>query len=88
MITKKLLAAVGLVSLLAVPAMAQTTDEEKNGHHSNGGRKTEVPRPHGQQERYRGLFEGLEVTTTPADRRHRVRITWATRRSKLDRVGL
>ncbi|WLA66801.1 hypothetical protein [Bradyrhizobium diazoefficiens] len=42
MITKKLLAAIGIVSLLAVPAMAQTTDKEKNGHHYSGGPKTEV----------------------------------------------
>ncbi|MBB4394317.1 hypothetical protein [Bradyrhizobium sp. ERR14] len=43
MITKKLLTTVGIVSLLAVPAMAQTADKEKSGHHYSGGPKTEVP---------------------------------------------
>lgn len=50
MITNKLLAAIGIVSLLAVPAMAQTTDKEKNGHHYNGGPKTEVPHHMGKKE--------------------------------------
>ncbi|RXH21376.1 MULTISPECIES: hypothetical protein [Bradyrhizobium] len=50
MITKKLLVAVGVVSLLAVPAMAQTTDKEKNGHHYSGGPKTEVPHHMGKKE--------------------------------------
>ena len=43
MSTKQLLAAVGVLSLMVVPAMAQTTDKETNGHHYNGGPKTEVP---------------------------------------------
>jgi hypothetical protein len=50
MITKKLLAAVGIVSLLAAPAIAQTTDKEKNGHHYSGGPKTEVPHHMGKKE--------------------------------------
>jgi hypothetical protein len=50
MITKKLLAAVGVVCLLAAPAMAQTTDKEKNGHHYSGGPKTEVPHHMGKKE--------------------------------------
>ena len=43
MTTKTFLAAFGIVSLLALPAVAQTGDKEKNGHHYNGGPKTEVP---------------------------------------------
>jgi hypothetical protein len=50
MIAKKLLAAIGIASLLAVPAMAQTTDKEKNGHHYGGGPKTEVPHHMGKKE--------------------------------------
>ncbi|WP_407186986.1 hypothetical protein [Bradyrhizobium centrosematis] len=51
MITKTLLAAIGIVSLLAVPAMAQSTDKEKNGHHYSGGPKTEVPHHMGKKEK-------------------------------------
>ncbi|MBR0781519.1 hypothetical protein [Bradyrhizobium iriomotense] len=50
MITKKLLAAVGVACLLAAPAMAQTTDKEKSGHHYSGGPKTEVPHHMGKKE--------------------------------------
>ncbi|MBH5398852.1 hypothetical protein HZZ13_13775 [Bradyrhizobium sp. CNPSo 4010] len=50
MITKTVLAAVGVVCLLAAPAMAQTTDKEKNGHHYSGGPKTEVPHHMGKKE--------------------------------------
>lgn len=50
MITKKLLATAAIASLLAVPAMAQTTDKEKNGHHYGGGPKTEVPHHMGKKE--------------------------------------
>ncbi|MBB4263967.1 MULTISPECIES: hypothetical protein [unclassified Bradyrhizobium] len=50
MITKKLLAALGVVALLAAPAMAQTADKEKNGHHYSGGPKTEVPHHMGPKE--------------------------------------
>jgi hypothetical protein len=48
--TQKLIAAIGVVSLLAVPAMAQTTDKEKSGHHYSGGPKTEVPHHMGKKE--------------------------------------
>ena len=48
--TKKLLAALGIASLLAAPALAQTTDTEKNGHHYSGGPKTEVPHHMGKKE--------------------------------------
>ncbi|MBB4372698.1 hypothetical protein GGD63_005508 [Bradyrhizobium sp. cir1] len=51
MITKKLFVALGVVSLLAVPAMAQSTDKEKNGHHYSGGPKTEVPHHMGKKEK-------------------------------------
>ncbi|UVO29691.1 hypothetical protein [Bradyrhizobium arachidis] len=50
MITKKLLAALGVVSLLTVPAMAQTTDKEKSGHHYSGGPKTESLHHMGKKE--------------------------------------
>ncbi len=50
MITNKLFCAVGVVSLLAAPAMAQTTDKEKGGHHYSGGPKTEVPHHMGKKE--------------------------------------
>ena len=45
MITRNLLIAVTALSLVAIPAMAQTkkTDAATNGHHYNGGPKTEVP---------------------------------------------
>ncbi|RZN33889.1 hypothetical protein [Bradyrhizobium sp. Leo121] len=50
MITRTLMAAVAVVSLVAMPALAQTVDKEKNGHHSNGGPKTEVPHHMGKKE--------------------------------------
>jgi len=51
MITRKIFAAVTAVSLIALPAMAQTTsDTEKNGHHYSGGPKTEVPHHMGKKE--------------------------------------
>jgi len=40
MITRTLLAIVAAAAI-AVPAMAQSTDKEKNGHHYSGGPKTE-----------------------------------------------
>ncbi|MCA1363042.1 hypothetical protein I6F14_28765 [Bradyrhizobium sp. IC3069] len=51
MTTKTLLATIGIVSLLAVPATAQSTDKEKNGHHYSGGPKTEVPHHMGKKEK-------------------------------------
>ncbi len=51
MITRKIFAAVTAVSLITLPAMAQTTsDTEKNGHHYSGGPKTEVPHHMGKKE--------------------------------------
>ncbi|UFW46521.1 MULTISPECIES: hypothetical protein [Bradyrhizobium] len=49
MITKTLLAAV-TAALIALPAVAQTADKEKNGHHYSGGPKTEVPHHMGPKE--------------------------------------
>lgn len=50
MITKQLLVVLGATALLAGPAMAQTTTKEQNGHHYNGGPKTEVPHHMGAKE--------------------------------------
>ena len=49
MITKTLIAIVAAAAL-AVPAMAQSTDTEKNGHHYSGGPKTEVPHHMGKKD--------------------------------------
>ena len=51
MVTRKLLAAVAVISLIAAPAMAQTVtkDTEQNGHHYSGGPKTEVPHHMGKK---------------------------------------
>ena len=50
MIARKLLVALAATSLIALPAVAQTTDTEKNGHHYNGGPKTEVPHHMGKKD--------------------------------------
>ena len=52
MFTRKLLAAVAVVSLIATPVVAQTAtkDTEQNGHHYSGGPKTEVPHHMGKKE--------------------------------------
>ena len=51
MTTRKIFAAVAALSLIALPAMAQTgSDSEKNGHHYSGGPKTEVPHHIGKKE--------------------------------------
>jgi len=51
MTIRKILAAAATLSLIALPAMAQTTpDTEKNGHHYQGGPKTEVPHHMGKKE--------------------------------------
>ena len=44
MMTRNLLIAATAISLIALPAMAQTTktDTETNGHHYSGGPKTET----------------------------------------------
>ena len=49
MITRTLIAIVAAAAL-AVPAMAQSTDTEKNGHHYSGGPKTEVPHHMGKKD--------------------------------------
>ena len=50
MITRTLIA-IGAAAALAVPAMAQSTDTEKNGHHYSGGPKTEVPHHMGKKDK-------------------------------------
>ena len=51
MTTRTILAAIAALSLIAVPAMAQSTsDTEKSGHHYSGGPKTEVPHHMGKKE--------------------------------------
>jgi hypothetical protein len=52
MITCRLLATVAILSLAAAPAMAQTAqkDTEQNGHHYQGGPKTEVPHHMGKKQ--------------------------------------
>lgn len=59
MITKNFFAVLAVASLIAAPAMAQTTnkDTEKNGHHYSGGPKTEVPH-------HMGKKDTTEKTTT------------------------
>lgn len=49
MITRTLITIVAAAAL-AMPAMAQTTDTEKNGHHYSGGPKTEVPHHMGKKD--------------------------------------
>ena len=51
MITRNLLIAATALSLIALPAMAQTTktDTERNGHHYSGGPKTVVPHHMGKK---------------------------------------
>lgn len=52
MIARNLLIVATALSLVAIPAMAQTkkTDTETNGHHYNGGPKTEVPHHMGKKD--------------------------------------
>jgi hypothetical protein len=50
MFTKRLLIVAAAVSLMAIPATAQTTDKEMNGHHYSGGPKTEVPHHMGKKD--------------------------------------
>ncbi|MHC6150426.1 hypothetical protein ACVSQB_01375 [Bradyrhizobium elkanii] len=51
MTTRKIIAAATAMSLIALPAIAQTSsDTEKNGHHYQGGPKTVVPHHMGKKE--------------------------------------
>ncbi len=51
MFTRKILAVVTALSLVALPAWAQMSkDTENNGHHYSGGPKTEVPHHMGKKE--------------------------------------
>ena len=51
MTTRKIFAAVTVLSLIAAPAMAQTSsDTETNDHHYSGGPKTVVPHHMGKKE--------------------------------------
>ena len=51
MTIRKIFAAAAALSLIALPAMAQSnSDTEKNGHHYQGGPKTEVPHHMGKKE--------------------------------------
>ena len=51
MFTRKFLAAAAALSIIALPAMAQSaSDAEKNGHRYSGGPKTEVPHHMGKKE--------------------------------------
>ena len=51
MTPRTILAAVTALSIITVPAMAQSSsDTEKNGHHYSGGPKTEVPHHMGKKE--------------------------------------
>ena len=51
MTIRKILAAAAALSVIALPAIAQTSsDTEKNGHHYQDGPKTEVPHYMGKKE--------------------------------------
>ena len=51
MTIRKILAAATALSLIALPAVAQTgSDTEKSGHHYQGGPKTEVPHHMGKKQ--------------------------------------
>lgn len=64
MITRKILATAAMLSFIALPAMAQgSSDTERNGHHYQGGPKTEVPH-------HMGKKETVGVSTTGKSRGH------------------
>ena len=59
MSTRKLLVAAAALSLVALPAMAQTNpDTEKSGHHYQGGPKTEVPHHMGKKKTLGAATQG------------------------------
>lgn len=47
---KNMLAFVAAVSLMTSPVLAQTGNQEYNGHHYQGGPKTEVPHHMGKKD--------------------------------------
>ena len=50
MITKTLLAFIAATSLTISPAFSQAANQETNGHHYQGGPKTEVPHHMGKKD--------------------------------------
>ena len=52
MITNSILAFVAAVPLIAAPALAQSTDNNGNGHHYQGGPKTGVPHHMGKKDTF------------------------------------
>ncbi|WP_445217107.1 hypothetical protein ACKWRH_34115 [Bradyrhizobium sp. Pa8] len=50
MIARMLISVTAAISLIAIPAVAQTTDKEQSGHHYQGGPKTEVPHHMGKKD--------------------------------------
>jgi hypothetical protein len=59
MTIRKTLAAAAVLSSIALPATAQTSsDTEKNGHHYQGGPKTEVPHHMGKKETVGAATQG------------------------------
>jgi hypothetical protein len=72
MTIRKILAAAAALSLIALPAMAQTSsDTEKNGHHYQGGPKTEVPHHMGKKETVGAATKGPGYGRPPLPRRPR-----------------
>ncbi len=47
MIARTQLSATAAISLIAIPAIAQTTDNEQSGHHYQSGPKTRSSPPNG-----------------------------------------
>jgi hypothetical protein len=50
MVIKNVLAFIAAISLMTSPALAQPINQETNGHHYQGGPKTEVPHHMGKKE--------------------------------------
>jgi len=50
MVTINIFAVAAAVSLMSVNAIAQTNDKQNNGHHYQGGPKTEVPHHMGKKD--------------------------------------